>query len=118
MREITYKGKKAYITEAEWKSLLKRFDVGRAEKYLSEFQLRVPCILCSKYMKYKRCQPCPLFVFRHCGELIGSITKAKSFEIDYNELRWLITDDKRARTAITKIRNALLALPRVNRRPA
>jgi len=68
MREIKYKGKTAYISEADWRNLLRRFDAKNAkQEYNRRFYIAVGCNLCKKHRPHgllSGCGNCPLTVFR------------------------------------------------------
>ncbi len=127
MRLIRYKNKEAYLTEREWKSLLGRFDLTKV-KFVTEFfpekvdffYIDQQCILCEKY-KW-RCSICPLGIAGEvgCCNLIKEIVKDlwKSFGVSELEIFWRKEQDKPARKAISKIHKALLALPKVKRKPS
>jgi len=127
MRGIKYKGKTAYISEADWRNLLKRFDASRAEQgqLAIYFTIPIPCSLCKKHLQPrwalpKACAECPLVVFAiegqlGCVQLLQSIVPVMAFSLNSKGIKWLTKKDKEARHQLAKIHKAIKALPRRKR---
>lgn len=122
MRKIQHNGKTAYITEKDWKSLLRRFDERNAKEIRLKFTIEIPCCLCEKYYFNEECEGCPLQVFynplhpwRGCSELLKSVISKEEwgcFAAYIYKIQWHRKNYISARSALKKIHNALLALPR------
>jgi len=128
MREIEYQGVTAYITEADWRNLLKRFDARNAkkDKLGIYFTVPIPCSLCKKHLQLrwaltKACAECPLVVFETggrlgCIQLLQSIAPVMAFSLNSNGINWPAKKDKEARRQLARVHKALEALPRRRRR--
>ncbi len=116
MRVIRFNRKEAKLSEEMVRKLAKRFDVRRAEETSSGWKIPEPCPLC-KGDNYCHCPRCPLYVF---GDF-GCLRLIKTVVPGYNEhffliddcIIWDSEDDKIARRQLTKIRQAILDLPRI-----
>jgi len=125
MREIKYKGVTAYITEADWRNLLRRLDPARAKKIKGRFVISVPSSLCKRFHRpigrYEAsCTKCPLRVFEAMGEvgcdrLEHGLIPEKIFIATTTEVFWAIEDDKEARYQLAKLRDIIKTLPRIER---
>jgi len=124
MRKIEYQGFVSHITEKDWQSLLRRFNVTKAEldQDMRCFVIRMPCILCEKHRKSEEeeCDRCPLKVFEKsnklgCLRLINSVIRSKNFCMSESWIAWFIEDDKTARHQIAQIHKSLKALPKEKR---
>lgn len=114
MREIKYKGKTAYITEGEWKSLCNRFNPKGLEKGKRR---HYGCVLCKKYRFFCFCDDCPLCVFQEgytgCSVILNKFLKG---HIGMLGVYWIKYDSDFELKCITKIYNALKKLKKVKRK--
>ena len=133
MRLIEHKGKRAYLTEKEVKSLIKRFDPDKGWIKM-QFVVSVSsisnetiimwkdesCILCKKY----NCEKCPLGIwggkrYSDCTVLlkaIGILGYRNGIRIFDDHLMYFWGDGRQVKNELKKIQNALINLPKVKRR--
>jgi len=113
MRIFEYKGKPGQLPERDWKRLMKRFDLSRAEENGVYYEINQPCI-CEFYGV--NCEGCPFEKLpwgMGCMEIIRDILdKQGMFRALDTQIYWLKEDDKKARSQITKIYKALEGLER------
>lgn len=114
MRKFIFCGEDIYLTEAQWRGLLNRFDVKKIQQRLDMFEINIPCSLC-KEERRGGCSGCP---FDDVGctaavRLYGSVWLAKSLNTDY--ISWGQLQDRFVREGIEKVREFLLGLPKTRR---
>lgn len=107
-----------YLTESQWRGLLRRFNEEEIHKRKSGFFcIDVPCMLCRTFNSKRRseCVGCPLkepgclFLLSKHGS--DDLSMATSDE----KVSWCDTDDEEVRKGIRGIREILLNLPRARR---
>ncbi len=117
MRKITYKRKSCYITEAEHKSLLDRFNPAKFEVGVER---ETKCILCEKYQDDEDdCINCPVSIFDRrgnygCVNLIRTVLK--NFEWLTLGVDSITVRHKYSLRKIAKIHKALKKLKKVKGR--
>lgn len=122
MRKIeteTFGGKDitVYLTEAQWRGLLRRFDEEEIQRKSGWFYIEVPCELCRTFAQKRGadCQGCPLMGVG-CLHLISKHGSQELSEgSSYDKIGWSKEDNRKVRKGIRKIRKVLLGMPRVRR---
>ena len=123
MRLIEYKGKKAYLTEQEVKSLIDRVDPdkGWEEDTFSQRVIKSkPCILCMKV--HGDCRKCPLGIWEDvnnlgCEVLLKAIgVSGGVVHLFERSIIYFLRNKGKAKEELKKVQNALINLPKVNRR--
>lgn len=109
MRLIEYKGKKAEITEDNWKRLMRRFN----PEGMTEEGRRVRCPLCSKL---RGCGECPLKTFARGGMRVGCVVLMQAVirrKIGILYKAWIKPGEVYGIGNIRKIYEAIENLPQV-----
>jgi len=106
-----------YLTESQWRGLLRRFDVEMIHKEGSWFYITVPCMLCLTFSKKRGsdCIGCPLrnIGCLHLVERHGS--SALSCATTSDKIGWSGDCDRDIRKDIRNLRKVLLGMPRTRR---
>lgn len=106
-----------YLTESQWRGLLRRYDEEMIHKDSGLFHITVPCMLCATFYNYdrKECGACPLepvgclnLTGIHGSEALSSVTSSRKIE-------WLEDMDEDVRKGIRNLRKVLLGMPRTRR---
>lgn len=113
MRRFEVAGRKYKLKEKEYRYLLKRFDLSKVSSTGDYFHVNVKCI-CPRGLAYSPCEVCPLGPLpTNC---LNVLQKAELYpeHVDLGSTRigWPRWQDEEARAEITRIREALLGLPR------
>jgi len=125
MRVIKFKGKTAYLKEEYYKKLLRRFTPTKKE--LRRGSIEKSCVLCLEFSTPSfsgQCGECPLSVWRRvegvpgCIVLLRSIVPFKKSKISMGEdsIEFEPDDIPVVKRQLSKIRKALLRLPRIEKR--
>lgn len=114
MRRFEIAGSRYELKEAEYKQLLKRFDLSKVSSTGEYFHINVKCICSSRALSTSACEVCPLGPLpTHC---LNILQKANLYpeHVDLGSTRigWPSWQDEEARAEVTRIREALLELPR------
>lgn len=123
MRKGKFSGKTIYLTEKEWRELLKRFDLSRVVEKEEDI-CEIPsdgCYLCTKYRKDNRaCGDCPLNDEElTCGDFMEDIVgDGFAFHAEIQSGVWWgeYGAGLEARVHVKKIYVALMKMERVDRR--
>ena len=106
-----------YLTEAQWRGLLRRYDEEEIHTKCGLFVISVPCMLCRTYASKRGsdCKGCPLKE-AGCLFLLGKHGSDELSMATSNEkIDWDESDDEKVRVGIRSIRETLLNLPRARR---
>ena len=115
MRLIEHDGKKAWLTEAEWKGLLERFDSKNfVEQEPDYYENLTGCNLCKKHKG--NCNVCPLGFEgdSSCIDLMYAVLGDEIFSV--MEVDYISCTKHELKSDMQPIYEALLALPKVRRR--
>lgn len=124
MRKGIFSGETIYLTEKEWRELLKRFDVSKAVKKEDDIY-EIPsdgCYLCTKYrrMGSTACGYCPLNTeVNSCGDFMEDIVGRQfAFQAEVASGVWWreCGEGVEAPVHVKKIHKALMSMKRVWRR--
>ena len=123
MRKGIFSGKTIYLTEKEWRELLKRFDLGKVVKKEDNL-FEIPsdgCYLCTKYRKHSRaCGDCPLNDEElTCGDVMEDIVGGGfAFHAEVLSGVWWreCGEGVEAPVHVKKIHDALMSMEKVGRR--
>lgn len=106
-----------YLTEAQWRGLLRRFNEEEILKRGNSFVISVPCVLCRTFNSERKseCVGCPLkeagclfLLSKHGSDDLSMATSDEKID-------WYDSDDEKVREGIRNIRETLLNLPRTKR---
>jgi hypothetical protein len=125
MRKGIFSGETIYLTEKEWRGLLKRFDLSRVVKG-EDNMYEIPsdgCYLCTKYRgagSPAACGGCPLnSEVETCGDVMEDIVGGSfAFHAEVRSGVWWgdYGEGQEAPKHVRKIHRALMKMERVSRR--
>jgi len=123
MRKGIFSGETIYLTEKEWRELLKRFDLSRVVNTEGDL-FEIPsdgCYLCTKYRTGSRaCGDCPLNDEElTCGDVMEDVVGGSfAFHAEVRSGVWWrdYGEGQNARAHIRKIRRVLMKMERVGRK--
>lgn len=111
-RDIT-----VYLTESQWRGLLRRFDKEEIQRKSGWFYIEIPCMLCRAFVRKRGadCQGCPLMGVG-CLHLVAKHgSQALSDGSSSEKIGWSKLDNMKVRKGIRNIRKVLLDMPRARR---